>query len=304
MAQLDAAAVDAPVVETEAAADNQIMSEALYPDDTGDLSEEIAAEGFDPDADDTGAEPLDAAIDPPVSYPAEMKAKFAQLPTDMQASLAQLEAQRNRQVQDVTTRAAEAQRLAQADTARQVAQSQAVHAQQIATIAEAYAPREPQPWEFQDHESYAVARRQFDEASAQHRQLMQHAEELRTEAGEHSRMQEQAMIVQDARRVMVEMPELADQASYRQLVEQLTPIARELGYDDQRIAQAWPSDVLAMKRVAASKADAEKWRALQARKMEGVRAARQLPKVSRPGVASGGGQAPGRSVAQTLYPND
>ena len=133
---------------------------------------------------------------------------------------------------------------------------------------------------------------------------MQHAEELRTEAGDYSRMQEQAMIVQDARRVMVEMPELADQASYRQLVEQLTPIARELGYDDQRIAQAWPSDVLAMKRVAAFKADAEKWRALQARKMEGVRAARQLPKVSRPGVASGGGQAPGRSVAQTLYPND
>jgi hypothetical protein len=246
----------------------------------------------------------EAAIDPPVSWDKEAKAKFAQLPPDMQAFLAEQDAHRNRQVTDVTTRAAEAQRQAQAELQANVAESQQYYAQQVELVAKQFLPPEPNPAQYSDMGAYQRDRYAYDQAVAQHRQLMQHVQDVRAQSEQQLSQQQQQMIIQDAKRVSIELPELNDQTQYTQLVQDLTPIAKELGYDDERIAQAWPSDILAMKRVKGWKDKASKWDSLQARKMEGVRSAKSLPKVSAPGAAGTAARAAPVPIAKQLYPND
>lgn len=313
--QLDTAVADAPVVEqTNGATADQtnapIDPASLYPEDAreesqdpGDEPEQADEQPVDEDPTDDEDEP-EAAIDPPVSWDKEAKEKFAKLPPDMQAFLAEQDAHRNRQVTDVTTRAAEAQRQAQADLEARVAESQQYYAQQVELVAQQFLPPEPNPAQYQDMQSYLLAKDQYGQALAQHQQLMQHAAQIRSQAEQQAQQQQQQMILQDARRVSVELPELTDQTAYSQLVQDLTPIAKELGYDDERIAQAWPSDILAMKRVKGWKDKASKWDSLQARKMEGVRAAKTLPKVSAPGAAGAAAKAANVPIAKQLYPND
>jgi len=313
MAQLadEAAAVDAPVEQTDSAP----ATNALYPDDQPENETPVdeAGEGegeveADPDAerDVEADEPEAPAIDAPVSFNKEAKEHFSKLPPEMQTFVAEQEAHRNRQVQEATTRAAEAQRQAQADVAQQVAQGQSVYAQQVGQIAQAYAPKEPKPWEYQDQATYSQAMQQFEQASAQHQQLVQHATEMRAQADQQMEQHQQAYVVQDARRVMADLPELGDQTAYSQLVQELTPIAKELGYPEDRISQALPSDVLAMKRVAAFKAKADKWDQLQARRMEQVRAGKAAPQrqLSKPGAAGVAAKTANVPLAKQLYPND
>ena len=73
--------------------------------------------------------------------------------------------------------------------------------------------------------------------------------------------------------------------------QELASIARELGYSDDLIASAGAHDILAMKKVAELKAKADRWDALQRKKMETVRAAKALPKVAKPGTAQPKGAA-------------
>jgi hypothetical protein len=311
--QLAEAVADAPVLDDAngATADQTnapLDPASMYPEDAkepdaGDEPEQSDDEPVDDDQTDEVDEP-EAAIDPPVSWDKEAKAKFAQLPPDMQAFLAEQDAHRNRQVTDVTTRAAEAQRQAQAELQANVAESQQYYAQQVELVAQQFLPPEPNPAQFQDMQSYLYAKDQYGQALAQHQQLMQHASQIRSQAEQQLQQQQIQMLQQDAKRVSIELPELNDQTQYQQLVQDLTPIAKELGYDDERIAQAWPSDILAMKRVKGWKDKASKWDSLQARKMEGVRSAKALPKVSAPGAAGTAARAAPVPIARQLYPND
>jgi hypothetical protein len=298
------ASAEVSAAGTSAANDTQQTDDlaGLYPDEQNTGTEpEQGEDQSEPDQQQDEIEP-EAAIDAPVSWNKEAKEKFAQLPPDMQTFLAQQDAQRNRQVQDVTTRAKEAQHQAAAEAAQQVANSQQLYAQQLEMVAASFLPPEPNPAQFQDMQSFAHAKFQYDQAHAQHQQLMQHAQQIRSQADQQTQQYAQEAILRDARNVALDLPEVRDATAYQQLVQDLTPIARELGYDDQRIAQAWPSDVLAMRRVAEYKADAQKWRQLQSRKMEGVRAAKNLPKVTQPG-AGGAAQASDDPLA-LLYKND
>src|SRR3546814_6337407 len=56
------------------------------------------------------------------------------------------------------------------------------------------------------------------------------------------------------------------------------------------MAQASSTDILALKRASDWKAKAEKYDKLIAKRMEGVRAAKALPRMARPGVKPGKGQ--------------
>jgi hypothetical protein len=56
------------------------------------------------------------------------------------------------------------------------------------------------------------------------------------------------------------------------------------------IAEARATDIIAMRKVAELKAKADKYDALQAKKMEKVRAAKGLPRVATPGVPQGAEQ--------------
>lgn len=303
----------APVQDGTVGAANDVTApddlSGMYPDDKPmdnqpDSADNAAQDGQPSEDQQTEAEP-ETAIDPPVSWPKEAKEKFSQLPPELQTDIAQIESQRNRQVQEVTTRAKEAQQSAAAEAAQQVAHSQQLFAQQLEYVAQQFLPPEPHPGQYQDMQSFQRDKYAYDQAIAQHQTLMQHAGQLRTQAQQELSQHEQQALYQEARRVALDLPELSDTNALTQLVQTLTPIAQELGYPEDRIAQAGPTDILAMKRVMALKADADKWRALQARKMEGVRAARgqNLPKVTQPGASKGGGQMSDDPKA-LLYPND
>lgn len=308
--QLDTAVADASnsaanaAQSTGAANDTQQFDNPadFYADDQNPGNEPGQGEADPADPDQQQADEPETAIDPPSSWDKEAKAVFAQLPPEAQTVIAQREAQRDKQVNDVSIRAAEAQRQLQAEAAQQVAQSQQLFAQQLEAVALSYLPPEPNPAQFHDMQSFAQAKFAFDQAHAQHQQLMQQAGQLRERAQQQLQHHEQEAILQDARAVMLDLPELQDAASYQQLKQDLTPIAKELGYSDDRIAQAWPSDLRAMKRVAGWKDKAAKWDALQARKMEGVRAAKNLPKVTQPGPTRGAVQTD--DAKALLYPNE
>lgn len=313
LADNNVAAVEGAPVQTDGNATDYTDPSNLYPTEKGsDPSEESEVSGeentlqqeqddVDSNSEVTEVE-AETPIDPPVSWNKEAKERFSQLPPDMQVFVSEQEAHRNRQVTEVTTRAAEAQREAQAQVAAQQAETQQYFAQQLEAVANAYLPPEPNPAHFQDMQSYGLAKEQWGQNVAQHQQLMQHAQGLRQQAEQVATQMQQQELVKDARRVMADLPELQDTTQYQTLVQELTPIAKELGYDDERIAQAWPSDVLAMKRVAAYKSKAEKWDKLQAQKMASVRQAKAMPKVMQPGA--GGGQQQPKDALELLYPND
>jgi hypothetical protein len=65
------------------------------------------------------------------------------------------------------------------------------------------------------------------------------------------------------------------------LKAKLTAVGAELGYDDQAMSQAGASDIKALNKALGWKSKAEKWDALQARRMQPVRAA----KTAKPGSA-------------------
>ncbi len=288
------------------AADNQQAPDPLdgmYPDDRMDETGDEPVEGDEtPEQQTEGDEADTTPIDAPVSWDKEAKEKFSKLPPDMQSFLAQQDAQRNRQVQEVTTRAKEAQQSAAAEAAQQVAESQNYFAQQLEMVAQQFLPPEPTPDRYPDWGTFAQAKQAYDHQIAQHQGLMQQAHGLRQQAQQHIQAREQQELMADAKRVMVDLPEMADNARFQQLVSDLTPIAKELGYTEDRIAQAWPSDIAAMKKVKSYKEKAEKWDALQQRKMEGVRSAKTLPKVTQPGSGRSG-QQPSDDPVALLYPN-
>src|SRR3546814_16442673 len=75
-----------------------------------------------------------------------------------------------------------------------------------------------------------------------------------------------------------------------ELQRTLESIGAELGYPAELMAQASSTDILALKRASDWKAKAEKYDKLIAKRMEGVRAAKALLPMARPGVKHGKAQ--------------
>lgn len=163
----------------------------------------------------------------------------------------------------------------------------------------------------QHRDLYYQQRAQYDYANAQRDQIAQQVEQARQHADLITQHQYQAEIQQE-HQVLEEAlgDEWSEPSSRAKLLETLQPIAAELGYPMEVIAQARATDIMALRRIGEIKAerdqfrvDAEKYRNLMKRKMEPVRAARQqLPPAARPGAAQG--NTPSSDAATLLYPND
>lgn len=299
MAQLDdtSAAVDARPLDqiddatATAGANDQVLQ---YPEDEpkteGEIEEELEPEAQTP------------AIEAPVSLNAEAKAMFAQLPEEAQRWWVDTESTRNRQVQEATTKAATAQREASASAARAEAEAQSRFAEQLTAFASHYAPQRPNPAEYADMQAFARDNAQYEYLSAQHQQLMQQIDGIGAQANSGWAQAEAATLKQA-------LPDWFDETKGPELVSQLTAAGAELGYSPELMAQAGANDILALKKYADLRAErdslldkANKWDALQKRRMEPVRAARQAPPTARTGAPSGK-PAPVGTLA-TLYPDD
>lgn len=301
MAQPPEAAVDAPVVSEDAdvlAALDEFIDgpgDAPATDDTEPADEPEGGDEPDaeePEDDEDEADEPETAIDPPASLTAEEKAAWAQLPPEAQLMLKTVEARRTTEVQKGLEKARDAQQEAQRAAAERVAQAQKLFAEQQAAIAQRYAPQPPDARRFPDWQSFSAADAEYKAALAQHENLLQQVRGLHEEAVAEEQRLESVSMQRMVSAVKDEVPELTN-GEFQALMDKLTPLALELGYPEDLLAEASPIDIRAIKRAAEWKADSDKYKALMARQMTKVRSA----KTAKPNAAQPLGSGKARASA-------
>jgi len=274
------AATDAPAPKSvsEKAADfENFLFEGEDPeeeDETQPEGQDGAEEGEDleledEEASDTEDEPA-TAIEPPASLNAEEKAAFAQLPTEAQELIRNVETRRNAQVQEATTRAAERERAAQTAAERAEVAADQRRAAQLWTFMEQFAPQMPSPQLAQtDPASYIAAKAQYDYQAAQFAELAQQVEAIDTQASARAAEIDQQQRVQD----LMSVGKLADPATRDEYIQTSLGLVAELGLDPKSFEEvAGSEDFKALEKIADWKAKADKYEKAISRQMQKVRA--------------------------------
>lgn len=261
-------------------------------------SDEPAEEGDDVDLDETdeSEDEPETAIDPPPSLNAEEKKAFAQLPPEAQQAWAASETRRNTQVQEATTKASVAQRAAEERAATADAQAKARYGKQLETFVAAFEPQRPDPSQYNDQLAYLIDKAPYDDAKAQHDQLVQHARDIQSEADTEA---QGAFIAQRDRELMT-IPDVANPETRAEYLDRAFNIATELGLDQNELATgATANDIKALAQVAEWRAKALRLDKALSAKMQKVRAGKG--KTLRPNAAqperSGGDRAQEQAMA-------
>lgn len=251
--------------------------------ETGEESED----GLEIEAEDDDLPPIDA----PVSWDAEAREKFAELPRDVQEYVAKRESERERFVQQKSQEATRAQREAAQQAMSQLARIEQGYAQQYQVLAQQFDVPEPDiALLATDPQTYALQAKRYQNAQAQRQEMQQAAEYYAQQAAAREEHIQQAEYAAQAQVITEQFPEYADPTTGPKLREELSGVARELGYPPELIAQARATDILAMRKAAEWKAKADRLDAMNRKTMEKVRAAKGLPKSVKPGVKMSGDQ--------------
>lgn len=297
----DAEAVDVPEIQTD---DDALAALEGHLDEGGedDIVGDGDGEGEGPEADDIdddgddedeqdGDEP-EGAIEAPVSLNADEKAVFAQLPPEAQRAWSASETRRNGQVQEATTKAANAQRAAEQQAATAQSEAQQLYAEQLAKFASALAPTAPDPSIARDDPAtYIALKAQYDADSAQYDQFVQQVQALGADAGAQA---DQAFIQQRDGELLA-IPEVANAETRDAYFASVFETAEALGLSPQDVARnAGASEIKALAQVAGFKAKADKYDALMAKQMQRVRDAKTV----RPGAAQPKGAAKDRNISK------
>jgi hypothetical protein len=269
--------------------------------DDGDTSDDDNTDDDDQsDSDDDQDDGTDEAvkpIDPPVSWDKDAKELFAQLPPELQSKVAEREAQRDKAIQSATTEAANARRNAVAEANAAFAEEQRKYASHLEQVVGQFAPQPPDPAiAAQDPGRYIALKAQYDSDSAQYQQWMQHIGQTRDEAGQRDAITRQHELAQDQEVLTAKLgDDWTDMSRRKELLTNLETIGAELGYPTDLMGQANATDILALKAASEWKAKAEKYDQLQMNhKMAGVRAAKEAPRVSKPGTSQTGAERSAR----------
>lgn len=294
----------APDVDAEAALADEIEAELTEQD--GEADDDDDATGDDDGADGEGDED-EALVEPepdmPRSWSKEDAKVWATMTPDQRAIVNRREVERDNYLRRVGMEASQVKQTVENEARDVLAR---MHEHQAAKLA-AYSKLivAPPPDEsllytgnqddvLQYQRQQAAHRRSLDQQQELHRQI-----EQEQAAAEAARQQaHQAEIASDAQRLKDQLPEWFDPSEGPKLQERLQSIGSELGYPPELMRQATSSDILALKTAADWKAKASKWDELQKRKMEGVRAAKRLPRMTRPGVTPSKGQVSAQAKEQ------
>jgi hypothetical protein len=285
-----------PATETPQDYFTQLAADEFGVTDEEELPAETEGEeptGEEADDEPTAEEEADdlPPIDAPVSWDAEAKAEFAELPRALQETVAKREAERERFVQSKSQEATRAKQEAEQAAHQRLAQYDAQVSQHLQSLAESLQPQRPNPQLLQyDPQAFYAQQADYEAKVAQQQQLQQQAHDHAQQAQARAQHIEQAQLAEQHRLIVEQFPEYADPTNGPKLQAELSAVARELGYPPELISQARATDILAMRKVADLKAKADKYDALQKSKMAGVRAAKGLPKVATPGVPQGSDQ--------------
>ena len=257
----------------------------------GDEPEGDEPEGDEPEGEETTDETDEARepIKPPVSWDSDAKEAFEQLPRELQEIVATREAQRDKAFQQATTEAANAKRNALVEANAVFAEQQRQYASHLEQIASQLAPQRPDPAiAAQDPGAYVQALAIFEARNAQYQQMMQQAAHAKNEAAQRDTLTRNEELAKNNEILANHFGEQWSDTKQRQeLLTGLETVGAELGYSHELMGQASAADILALAKASDWKAKAEKWDKLQKDKMEPVRAAKALPRVSKPGTASG-----------------
>lgn len=284
MADSHAAEAQAP-----ASADTRVENFADFLDQLED-DETISPNeaGSEPGEDDqaAAAEPGDPAIAPPISWDNDAKDLFAQLPADLQAKVADREAQRERALQSATTAAAEAKRNAFVEANATFAEQQRLYAAHLQQIAAQNAPQRPDPALLaEDPQAFYELQALYEHEAAQHHNLTRQAAQAQAEAQQREAIRRHHELAQDHAVLSEQFGEdWTDVSRRREMLTGLEQVGADLGYSRELMGQANATDILALKAVADWKAKAQLYDAIQAGKPGAVRAARNAPRMAKPGV--------------------
>jgi len=240
-------------------------------------------------------------IEAPVSWDAEAKETFKNLPREAQEIVAKREAEREKFVQSKSQEAARAKQEAEQAAIQQLAQVEAGYAHHFQQLAEQLQPQRPNPALLQhDPQAFYAQQADYEAKVAQQQQLQQQAQTYAQQAQLRAQQIAQSEQAEQHRIIVENFPEYADPSTGPELQRQLTAVAKELGYPDELIGQARATDILAIRKAAEWKSDAEKYRAIQKTKMANVRAAKGLPKPVKPGVSQNPDQLRARTAQAAL----
>lgn len=261
------------------------LADMLGLEEEEELPEE---EGDEPasEEDEQEDEPAEPAIDPPASWKADAKELFAQLPPEMQKVVSEREAQREAFVQSKAQEAANTRQAVENEARAVIAQQSQRMAQELQQYASMVTPERPDPAMLQyDPQGFYTAQSNYEAAIAQRTEAQRQAAIYEDQARQQATAIEQAEMQAEVATLRSQFPEWFAPETSANLQKDLTAIALELGYSETHVSQARAADILAMRKAATWKQGYEKWQAANKAKMEGVRAAKTLPKVAKPGVA-------------------
>lgn len=298
MTQPEAAVGDVPsdtIVAGEPSLEERlatIMDEPEAADETAegeapDATEPEAEIALDDEPDDEADE--EPPIAPPVSWTDEEKEEFKALPPEAQKVIARREAEREKFVQAKAQEASKTRAMVEQQAMQQIQQQNATFVQQLQALLPQI-PEEPSAHLLvEDPTRYANEKDERNWALAQHDYIMQQVRVVAQQQGQLQQQQQARANALNEAMLKEQFPEFLDTEKGPDLKKSLRATGIALGYSDDQLALVDAQDILAMKAASEWKAKADKLDTLMAKQMEKVRAAKTLPKVSRPGVAVGKG---------------
>lgn len=263
-----------------------ISEDELLGEEAGEASEDDAESGEEGEEGEEAAAP---AVEAPHSWSKEDKAIFAALPAEAQAVIQRRETERDNFVKQKAFEASNTRTQVTNEARDIIVKMHEEHAQKLNAYAQMLLPQPPDERLLYsgNQDDVIIYQRQmaaYQRSTDQQQQLHQQIAQAQAAAQSAREQSQQAERASDAQRLQEQLPEWFDPSSGPKLREQLHSIGAELGYSSELMAEASSADIIALKKASEWKADAEKYRALMAKKMETVRAAKDLPKMARPGV--------------------
>lgn len=281
---------DDPIVAAEPTIEDRFA--AIVDEDEG---EEVPAPETQTDEPELEADDLDdedvPPIHPPTSWPDEDKAAFADLPRALQERVTAREAEREKFVQAKSREASTARTQAEQQAVAYIKQQNEMHAQQLVSLLPDI-PEEPSAHLLtQDPNAYAEAIDYRNWALREHHRASQTIQQLATQQQQLDQYQGTQAMQASVELLAQEFPEFLDGTTRPELVKKITSTGIALGFSQDQLNSVDGAEVLALRKASEWKDKADRYDSLMAKRMDKVREAKTLPRVSRPGAAQPRGAA-------------
>ena len=260
---------------------------------------------------DTDVEHLPEAepepIPAPLSWASDAKEIFGTLPREAQEAIAKREGDREKFVQSKSREAVQARQAVEQEARQAFITLQTNHAAELQRYASQFQVPEPDArlLDSEDpshHRLYMQQDAAYRHGNAQRMRAQQEANQAQQRADALAEQEQQMAIQAEVAILSEKIPEWSDPSARAKLLSDLQPIAAELGYSPEVMAQARAADILALRHVSELKAKASKYDQLMKTRMEPVRLAKQIPPAAR--AVAPAGQAKPTDLSAAMYPDD